>query len=192
MVEVACCRGGVYLLRLEVRVKLEEVFGIPGALIGAPEVNGDERGSLMEIFRESLLGVRFVQGNHSKSKPGVLRGLHWHRHQADLWYVIGGQAQAMLADLRTRTDQPAVVSIDLVGGEPQVLYIPPGVAHGYLAVTEVDLIYWVTGYYDASDEFGVAWDDPTLEAPWKISDPILSDRDKANPKLEWDSIPASW
>lgn len=173
-------------------MKLEKVAGIPGALIGVPEIHGDERGSLMEIFRESTFEVKFVQSNLSRSKSGVLRGLHWHRHQADLWYVIGGHAQAMLADLRTRTDQPVVVSIDLIGGEPQVLYIPPGVAHGFLAVTDVDLIYWVTGYYDASDEFGVKWDDPTLAAPWKISDPILSGRDKDNTKLEWASIPTSW
>ncbi len=173
-------------------MKFEEVTGIPGALIGVPDVHTDERGSFMEILRESNLGVKFVQSNHSKSTSGVLRGLHWHRHQSDLWYVIGGHAQAMLADLRTRTDQPAVVSIDLVGGEPQVLYIPPGVAHGFLAVTDVDLIYWVTDYYDASDEFGVAWDDPAFDCPWKISGPILSDRDKENSKLEWASIPESW
>jgi len=142
----------------------------------------------MEIFREDQLGVNFVQANHSHSKKGVLRGLHWHRHQADAWYVVNGHAQAMLADLRTPSDHPAVVPIDLVGGQPQVLYIPPGVAHGFLGVTDVDLIYWVTGYYDASDEFGVAWDDPSLAAPWKTESPVLSDRDKANPKLDWSSL----
>src|ERR1044072_5721172 len=116
----------------------------------------------MEIFREDLLGVRFVQANHSHSNANVLRGLHWHRHQSDAWYVMNGHAQAMLADLRTPSDQPAVASVDLIGGEPKVLYIPPGVAHGFYGVTDVDLIYWVTGYYDASDEFGVAWDDPAV------------------------------
>ena len=173
-------------------MKLEEVPGIPGVFLGTPVVHGDERGSFMEIFREDLLGVRFVQANHSISKQGVLRGLHWHRHQSDAWYVMGGHAQAMLADLRVRADQPRVASIDLIAGEPKVLYIPPGVAHGFYAVTDVDLIYWVTGYYDASDEFGVAWDDPTLGAPWKTSSPTLSGRDQNNPKLEWESVPGSW
>lgn len=173
-------------------MKLEPVPGIPGAVLGTPVVHGDSRGSFMEIFREDLLGVRFVQANHSHSAAGVLRGLHYHHKQADAWYVIGGHAQAMLADLRTRTDRPAVVPVDLIGGEPQVLYIPPGVAHGFLAVTEVDLIYWVTGYYDASDEFGVAWDDPTLSAPWAMTEPTLSGRDQANPPLDWAAVEGLW
>lgn len=172
-------------------MRLDEIPGIPGVLLGTPDVNQDSRGSFMEIFREDLLGVEFVQANHSRSKAGVLRGLHYHRKQADAWYVIGGEAQAMLADLRTPTSTPAISSITLTADKPQVLYIPPGVAHGFLGVTDVDLIYWVTNYYDSTDEFGVAWDDPTLQAPWKTADPVLSDRDKNNPKLEWDSISLS-
>lgn len=169
-------------------MKIEEVTGIPGAVLGTLTVHADSRGSFAEIFREDLLGVKFVQANHSHSKAGVLRGLHYHRRQADAWYFIAGEAQAMLADLRTRSETPAVVSVELSAATPQVLYIPPGLAHGFLAVTDVDLIYWVTTYYDASDEFGVAWDDPALNAPWKTTDPILSDRDRNNPKFEWDSI----
>ena len=172
-------------------MKLEEVDQIPGAFIGYPQVHEDERGSFMEIFREDLLGVTFVQANHSRSREGVLRGLHWHKHQADAWYVFNGHAQAMLADLRVPSDKPVVRSIDLRGDEPMVLYIPPGVAHGFYSVTDVDLIYWVTGYYDATDEHGVAWNDPLLAAPWKTSDPILSDRDMNNPKVEWDLISVS-
>ncbi|MGQ0679187.1 MAG: dTDP-4-dehydrorhamnose 3,5-epimerase family protein [Actinomycetota bacterium] len=167
---------------------MEEVATIPGALVITPDVHSDSRGSFMEIFREDSLGTRFVQANHSHSKKGVLRGLHWHRYQADAWYVMNGHAQAMLADLRTPAERPAVVPVDLAGGEPKVLYIPPGVAHGFLAVTDVDLIYWVTGYYDSTDEFGVAWDDPTLAAPWKHDSPILSGRDQANPRLDWAAL----
>lgn len=171
-------------------MNLEEIPGIPGAVLGTPVVHEDSRGSFLEIFREDLLGVKFVQANHSRSQAGVLRGLHYHRRQADAWYVISGEAQAMLADLRVRSDSPAVASVDLSGARPQVLYVPAGIAHGFLALTDVDLIYWVTTYYDASDEFGVAWDDPTLRAPWKTTDPVLSERDRANPKLEWDSTGA--
>ncbi len=165
-----------------------QVEGIPGAYVFAPEVHQDERGSFTEIFREDLLGVQFVQANHSRSLAGVLRGLHWHKRQSDAWYLMNGHAQAILADLRTRSLNPAVASFDLLEGEPKVLYIPPGVAHGFLAVTDVDLIYWVTGYYDASDEFGVAWDDPSINAPWRSRDPILSGRDQSNPKLEWEAL----
>ena len=171
-------------------MKLEPVDGIPGAVLGTPRVHADNRGSFLEIFREDLLGVSFVQANHSRSMQGVLRGLHYHRKQADAWYVIRGRAQAMLADLRTPGDAPVVRSVDLAAEEPRVLYIPPGVAHGFLAVTDVDLIYWVTHYYDSTDEFGIAWDDPVLAAPWRTAQPILSERDLKNPRLEWDSIPA--
>jgi dTDP-4-dehydrorhamnose 3,5-epimerase len=170
---------------------IEQVEGIPGALIGTPKIHDDPQGSFHEIFRESDFGVSFVQANHSRSRAGVLRGLHYHRKQADAWYVFNGEAQAMLADLRTPTPDPAVASVMLSAEEPRVLYIPPGVAHGFLAVTDLDLMYWVTHYYDASDEFGVAWDDPTLDAPWETNLPILSDRDKDNPKLDWDSIDLS-
>ncbi|HWD07810.1 MAG TPA: dTDP-4-dehydrorhamnose 3,5-epimerase family protein [Actinomycetota bacterium] len=168
----------------------EPVEGIPGAILFTPQVHADGRGSFMEIFRQDALGVDFVQANHSHSAEGVLRGLHYHRRQSDAWYVINGEAQAMLADIRTPSDSPAVASVTLSAEHPQVLYIPPGVAHGFLAVTTVDLIYWVTTYYDASDEFGVAWDDPTLGAPWKLADPVLSNRDRTNPRLEWSAIPA--
>lgn len=169
-------------------MELKEVPGIPGVLLGKPEVHSDDRGSFLEIFREDLLDARFVQANHSHSAKGVLRGLHFHRRQADAWYVINGVAQAMLADLRVKADQPPVAAVELSGGEPQVLYIPPGVAHGFLALTDVDLIYWVTHPYTSEDEFGIAWDDPALSAPWKTASPILSGRDKANPKLDWDHI----
>lgn len=81
--------------------------------------------------------------------------------------------------------------MELSPQRPTVVYIPPGVAHGFLAITEVDLIYWVTHAYDASDEFGVAWDDPVLDAPWRNRQPILSERDQSNPKLAWELIDVS-
>lgn len=172
-------------------MKIEEIEAIPQAFMVRPAVQADERGSFVEIFRENLLGTEFVQANHSRSRKGVLRGLHYHRKQADAWYVMAGEAQAMLADLRSRSDSPTVVSVDLSFDQPRVLYIPPGIAHGFLAITDLDLIYWVTHYYDSTDEFGIAWDDPTISAPWRTNDPVLSERDRNNPKLEWDSIDLS-
>lgn len=172
-------------------MKIEEIRGIPGASLCIPQVHSDERGSFAEIFRENVLGAEFVQANHSRSLAGVVRGLHYHRKQADAWYLISGNAQAILADLRTRRSTPRVVSVELTADDPQVLYIPPGVAHGFLAVTDLDLIYWVTHYYDSSDEYGLAWDDPTIAAPWQITNPSLSDRDRSNPKLKWDLISLS-
>ena len=165
-----------------------ELDEIRGVFVGELERYEDSRGYFIEIFREDLLKEKFVQANHSHSRGGVLRGLHYHRKQSDAWYVVAGEAQAMLVDLRTKVDPPKVASVDLVDKDPKVIYIPPGVAHGFLAVTDVDLVYWVTNYYDSTDEFGVAWDDPVIAAPWRNREPILSDRDRDNPQLNWGSI----
>jgi len=71
-----------------------------------------------------------------------------------------------------------------------VVFVPPGVAHGYLALTDLDVIYWVTSEYDPSDEHGVAWNDPTLAIPWRIdTEPVVSERDAGNPKLDWELVP---
>ncbi len=186
MVEPTHRRGRVDLHR-----RMTDVSSIPGVLLHPIRTFEDERGFFREIIRESALGDAFVQSNHSHSQRGVLRGLHYHRHQADAWYVISGRAQAVMVDLRTQRPDPAVISVELSPDDPCILYIPPGVAHGYLALTELDLIYWVSSYYDPDDENGVAWDDPTIAAPWELSDPILSDRDKNNPPLDWQTISLS-
>jgi dTDP-4-dehydrorhamnose 3,5-epimerase len=72
--------------------------------------------------------------------------------------------------------------------DPTVVYIPPGVAHGFYAVTELDLIYWVTHYFDNTDEHGVQWNDPTAEVPWRVERPILSERDRSANPVEWDDL----
>ena len=99
-------------------------------------------------------------------------GLHFHLHQADYWYALRGRARVVLHDLRvgSRTDG-ATELIDLDGEVDQGIYIPPGVAHGFAALTDILLTYLVDNYYDASDEHGLAWDDPTVGADWGITDP---------------------
>jgi dTDP-4-dehydrorhamnose 3,5-epimerase len=168
-------------------MKLEELT-IPGVLLGHPERFEDDRGWFMEILREDAFGVGFVQGNHSHSHAGVLRGLHYHARQSDAWYVASGHARVGLADLRTPTKKPLVLMTDMAADHPIVLYIPPGVAHGFLAVTELDLIYWVTHYFDNSDEHSVAWNDPTLAVPWDIPDPRVSQRDRTASTLDWAEV----
>jgi len=166
------------------------VTGIAGVVLSQPEVHADDRGRLVELFRASGYPERFVQANHSRSRRNVLRGLHYHRRQADLWYVVSGRARVGLADLRVQEERSLVQTLVLDGEEPAALYIPPGVAHGLLALTDVDLIYWVSEEYDGTDEFGLAWNDPTLAVPWGIDQPILSRRDRENPGLRWDAIPS--
>jgi dTDP-4-dehydrorhamnose 3,5-epimerase len=161
---------------------------IPGVVLLRPEVHGDDRGFFLETIREDALGVRFVQANHSHSRAGVLRGLHFHARQADAWYVVRGRARVGLADLRARSPRPAAAAIELSDQDPATLYIPPGVAHGFAALTDLDLVYWVTRYFDGADEHGIAWDDPIAAVPWEVRDPVLSDRDASAPLLDWDRI----
>jgi len=164
---------------------------IAGVHIRGLEVHGDRRGRFCEIFRSAAMPEAFVQCNHSHSAAGVLRGLHYHRHQADLWYLVSGRAQVGLADLRRRSGRPATQSFVLDAAQPASVYIPAGVAHGYLALTDIDIIYWVTREYDPADEHGVAWNDPTLAIGWQLgSEPIVSGRDAENPELDWELIPS--
>ena len=164
---------------------------IRGVEIISLQQHADQRGGFVEILKARNHDTTFVQANHSHSMPGVLRGLHYHRHQADLWYVVRGRAQVGLVDLRDqRRATPLCDSVFLDAEAPATLYIPPGVAHGFLALTDLDLIYWVTMEYDGSDEYGIAWDDRRLAIEWLDADPILSDRDAANPELGWAEIPA--
>jgi dTDP-4-dehydrorhamnose 3,5-epimerase len=164
---------------------------IPGVVIERRQVHADGRGRFSELYRAASMPHGFAQSNHSRSEPGVLRGLHYHRRQDDLWYVVRGRAQVALVDLRVPGPGAAVETHVLDGERPATIYIPRGVAHGYLALSELDLIYWVTAEYDPSDELGVAWDDRSLAIPWQLDGtPVVSERDAANPALEWERIPS--
>jgi dTDP-4-dehydrorhamnose 3,5-epimerase len=156
---------------------------IPGVVISHRRTFPDARGTFLELMRRSEQQHEFVQVNHSFSRAGVLRGLHYHRLQYDLWYVVRGRARIALADLRS--EAPRVDMFELDGDSASTLLIPPGVAHGYLAVADLDLIYLVTHIYDPSDEHGIAWDDPLLAIEWGVEHPVLSVRDQTNPPLEW-------
>jgi dTDP-4-dehydrorhamnose 3,5-epimerase len=165
------------------------VIDIGGVELRRLGAHPDSRGTFVEILRARDHPESFLQANHSRSRAGVLRGLHFHRHQADLWYVVSGRIRVGLADLREKTGEPRRATVELDGSEPTTLYMPAGVAHGFVALTDVDMIYFVTHEYDTEDEFGVAWDDPTLGIDWRVDSPILSDRDRSNPKLDWQRIP---
>ncbi len=160
---------------------------IPGVKLVKFRRFADARGEFMETFRKEWFPERsweIVQCNRSVSAPGVLRGLHFHHHQVDYWQLAQGSIRVGLADLRRQS--PAyrqVQTIDLDADDPMGLLIPVGVAHGFLARTEAILLYLVDNYYDGSDEYGVAWNDPDLAIAWGIDAPRLSDRDRNNPPL---------
>ncbi|HEX9886660.1 MAG TPA: dTDP-4-dehydrorhamnose 3,5-epimerase family protein [Longimicrobiales bacterium] len=165
-----------------------ETLAIPGVALARLEDHPDERGWFREVAREERFDASFVQANHSHSRAGVLRGLHYHRYQADAWYVLAGTARVGLADLREQKDRPRSLALELSADAPSLLFLPPGVAHGFLALTELDLLYLVTHYYDSTDEHSIAWNDPTLSVPWGTDRPILSERDRTAPPLDWERI----
>lgn len=179
-----------------------EPSAIPGVAWGAVARHVDGRGSFRELWRASAFapldpalagrpGASFLQANISTSAPGVLRGLHLHRHQLDHWIVVAGRAAVALVDVRPllagTADRPPVELRET--GADTTVTVPAGVAHGFLALEPLELVYLVTGEYDGSDELGFAWDDPLAGVPWPPAPgtpdgrPILSDRDRTSPSL---------
>ena len=177
---------------------------LPGVRWGALARHADSRGAFRELWRASAFPTlttdetgapigtepRFVQANLSSSAAGVLRGLHYHRRQLDYWTVSAGRAFVALVDVRpvaAGTGGAVVETRELAADEWVV--IPAGVAHGFLALEPLDLLYLVTNEYDGADELGFAWDDPAVGVPWPVlratpdGRPILSDRDRSNPSL---------
>lgn len=168
---------------------------LPDVRYGAVARFADERGSFRELWRASQLesGLPpYVQVNLSASATGVLRGLHLHRRQLDHWIVARGRAFVALVDVRPMLVDPAasplVETRELDTDE--WVDIPIGVAHGFLALEPLELLYLVTNEYDGSDELGFAWDDPRVGVAWPAvpgtpdGRPILSDRDRSNPTLD--------
>ena len=165
---------------------------IDGVFVVTPAVHGDDRGFFVETYRRQWFpgGREMVQANRGDRVAGCLVGLHYHLHQADYWYVPHGHARVVLHDLRlgSATDG-ATLELDLGevdGGTNEHLgvYIPPGVAHGFASLSDMTITYLVDGYYNPADELGVAWDDPAIGADWGVGDPILSERDRANPRRD--------
>ncbi len=146
----------------------------------------DDRGSMTEIYRREWLpgGREMVQANLSRSHANVLRGLHFHRRQADYWCVLEGAARVGLYDLRAGSPTEGVSSVvDVTSVGERCLLIPRGVAHGFYTRPGLLLQYLVDEPYSGTDEFGVAWDDPALGIEWGARDPVLSERDRSNPSL---------
>ena len=163
---------------------------IDGVLLVRPAVHGDERGFFVETYRRHWFpdGREMVQSNRAERSSGAVVGLHYHLHQADYWYVIDGHARVVLHDLRVASPTEgatALLDLGMVDGAVHNhlgVYIPPGVAHGFASVTDLTLTYLVDGYYNPADELGVAYDDPDIAADWAVTDPVLSERDRANPR----------
>jgi dTDP-4-dehydrorhamnose 3,5-epimerase len=137
-----------------------------------------------------------VQANRSDKQAGAVVGLHYHLHQADYWYFTKGRARVVLHDLREGSPTDGATQVIDIGVRPdgshdhRGVYIPPGVAHGFAALSAMTITYLVDGYYNPADELGVAWNDPRVDADWGIAEPVLSGRDQKNPLR--DDIEPQW
>ncbi len=161
---------------------------IKGIVSIQPKVFGDERGYFIETFNESkysefLNGISFKQDNLSKSKKGVLRGLHFQlspHEQGKLVSVIHGSVLDVALDIRK--DSPTYgqhFSVVLSGELKNQLWIPPGFAHGFIALEDDTLFsYKCTNVYAPNFEQTILWNDPILNIDWKLDNQIISEKDK--------------
>lgn len=160
---------------------------LPGAVVIEPKIFGDARGYFVETWNlaryvQAGVDVPFVQDNLSKSKRGVLRGLHVQSpaFQGKLVSVIEGEVFDVAVDIRlgspTFGQWDAVV---LTGENKKQFYVPAGMAHGFVVLSEsATFAYKCTDLYAPKDELTLAWDDPELGVAWPLRDPLLSDKDK--------------
>ena len=175
-------------------MKIEET-SVPGVLVIEPRVFADERGFFLESFNEKHfaehgLPTSFRQDNRSRSRKGVLRGLHYQRRrpQGKLVTVISGCIFDVAVDIRPDSATFGHWhGIILSGDEPRFVWLPPGFAHGLCVLSDVaDVIYKCTELYAPDDECGVPWNDPLVGIRWPVGAPLLSKRDQLYKPLSRD------
>jgi dTDP-4-dehydrorhamnose 3,5-epimerase len=165
---------------------------LDGLVLLEPDVHGDARGFLVETFsaprwRELGIEAEFVQDNHSRSRRGILRGLHFQTRpgQAKLVRCLRGRIWDVGVDLRR--DSPTYgrwEGHELDDELHRQLFVPAGFAHGFCVLSEVaDVHYKLSSLYDPATEAGIAWDDPDVGVEWPIAEPELSERDRTAPRL---------
>ena len=154
----------------------------------------DDRGFFVETYRRDDFAAHgiaesFVQDNYSRSTRGVLRGLHYQKKphaQGKLIQVLNGEIYDVAVDLRLGSPTYRQwVGARLSDARSELLYVPPGFAHGFCVLSDVaDFTYKCTAIYAPETYRGIAWDDPDLDIPWPVKNPILSQRDQNLPRLK--------
>lgn len=182
-------------------MKIEQAT-ISGLYIISPEVKEDERGFFMEVYREDFFkaaGVaigKFVQQNHSRSKKGIIRGLHfqWDKPLGKLIRVINGQAFMVAVDIRKKSSSLGQwFGFVLSAENKKLFYVPQGFASGFAVTGEVaEVEYLYTALFNPAGESNILWNDPKIGIDWPIKDPVISERDKSARTLsEWLKTPES-
>ena len=165
---------------------------LDGVVLVEPEVHGDDRGFLLESFnderwRELGVDTDFVQDNHSRSRRGTLRGIHFQLRpgQAKLVRCVRGRIWDVAVDLRR--DSPSYgewEGHELDDQRHLQLFVPAGFGHGFCVLSdEADVSYKLSSHFDPDTEAGIAWDDPEVGIEWPLADPITSERDRTAPRL---------
>lgn len=166
---------------------------IHDVVIIEPKVFGDARGFFLETFQaeryreQAGISEPFVQDNHSRSAKGVLRGLHFQKTkpQGKLVRVVRGEVFDVAVDIRR--DSPSFgrwEGVLLSEDNKRQLWIPPGLAHGFVVLSDsADFEYKCTDYYDPSDEGCLIWNDPDIAIQWPVDQPLLSDKDRQGQTL---------
>jgi len=165
---------------------------LPGVLIIEPRVFEDVRGHFYESYNHreyAAHGVSevFVQDNHSRSRRGTVRGLHYQiaPGQAKLVRVAVGEVFDVSVDIRHGSPTFGQwVGVVLSAENRRQVYVPVGFAHGFCVISDwADFLYKCSSYYDPEAERGIAWDDPDLSISWPTRSPLLSERDRHHPRL---------
>lgn len=158
-----------------------------------PAVFADERGTFYELFsvaryRDAGLPTTFVQDNVSRSARGVIRGLHYQlrQPQGKLITALVGSVFDVMVDIRKGSPTfGRWAATELDAREGHQLWVPPGFAHGFCALSDhAAVLYKCTDFYAPDDQCGIAWDDPDLAISWPTEAPILAPRDRGWPRLE--------
>ena len=168
---------------------------IPEVLILEPQIHGDERGFFMESFNHQVFADKtglqrhFVQDNHSRSKGGILRGLHYQIQspQGKLLRVIKGEIFDVAVDIRRQSPTFGQwVGVTLSDGNHRQLWVPEGFAHGFYVVSDsADVLYKTTDYYAPQHERTIIWNDEKLGISWPLAGqaPMLSAKDQQGDRL---------
>lgn len=171
-----------------------EKQSIEGVILVKPKVFGDNRGFFMETYKKSEfvangIDVEFTQDNHSKSTKDVLRGLHYQAKpygQAKLVRCVKGRIYDVAVDIRKNSKTfGQYIKVELSEENKNMIYIPQGFAHGFVALSEdVEILYKTSGEYEPQADRGILWNDKEINVDWGIDfEPILSDKDKYQSEL---------
>ncbi len=166
---------------------------LEGVLIIEPDVFGDSRGFFLESwhrkrYEQSGVNVEFVQDNHSRSEKGVVRGLHYQLEnaQAKLVYAVRGTIFDVAVDIRKGSSTFGQWTGCILSEENRrQLFVPRGFAHGFSVLSDMaDVTYKCSDFYTPGDEYGIVYNDPGLNIDWKVTTPLVSDKDIVHPILK--------